>query len=172
MVDLTTTSANATTVQIALPTLSAKIISWRVYLWVALHLWVLVLGLLFTYVQSHCDHPWVDDPTMAVFWMDTRAALQRVSDPWQPETEIQEDGMLILELDEAGQRSVQVKRDCGLHQRRCSDSIPLQRRIPPSFTIPEEERGESVETLIGITVPTTLHASSSDSTRTPESSAE
>ena len=172
MVDLTTTSANPTTVQIALPTLSAKIIYWRVYLWIALHLWVLVLGLLFTYVQSHCDHPWVDDPTMAVFCLDTRAALQPVSDPWQPETEIQEDGMLILELDEAGQRSVQVKRDCGSHQRRCSGSIPLQRRIPLSSTIPEEENRESVETLIGISVPTTLHTSSSDSTKTPASSAE
>ena len=172
MADLTTTSANATTVQIALPTLSAKIIYWRVYLWVALHLWVLVLGLLFTYVQSHCDHPWVDDPTMAVFWLDTRAALQRVSDPWQPETEIQEDGMLIIELDEAGQRSVQVKRNCGLHQRRCSDSITLQRRIPLSSTIPEEENRESVETLIGISVPKTLHTSSSDTTRACENCAE
>ena len=35
------------TVEIALPTLRTKVIRWRLYLWVALHLWVLVLGLLF-----------------------------------------------------------------------------------------------------------------------------
>ncbi|KIJ97032.1 hypothetical protein K443DRAFT_10162 [Laccaria amethystina LaAM-08-1] len=68
---------DTTTVQIALPTLRAKVIHWRVYLWAALHFWVLALGLLFTYVQSHCDHPWVDDPTMAVFWLDTRAVLTK-----------------------------------------------------------------------------------------------
>ena len=162
MVDLTTTSANATTVQIALPTLSAKIIFWRVYLWVALHLWVLVLGLLFTYVQSHCDHPWVDDPAMAVFWLDTRAAPQPVSDPWQPETEIQEDGMLILELDEAGQRSVQVKRDSGSRQRRYS-ATPLRRRIHPSSSTILEESRETVENLIETPIPTSLHTSSLDS---------
>ena len=104
-----------TTVQIALPTLRAKIIHWRVYLWVALHLWVLALGLLFVHVQGKCDHPWVEDPTIAVFWLDTRAVLtdpegQRVSDPWQPGTNIREDGRLILEHSEAGQRSVKVKR--------------------------------------------------------------
>ena len=76
---------------------------------------MLALGLLFVYVQGKCDHPWVEDPTMAVFWLDTRAVLtdpegQRVSDPWQPGTEIREDGMLILEHSEAGQHSVKVKR--------------------------------------------------------------
>ena len=170
MVDLTTTSANATTMQIALPTLSAKIIFRRVYLWVALHLWVLVLGLLFTYVQSHCDHPWVDDPAMAVFWLDTRAAPQPVSDPWQPETEIQEDGMLILELDGTGQRSVQVKRDSGSCQRRYS-AKPLRRRIPLSSTIPEEESRETIETLMGNSIPTTLHTNPSDTTRACENCA-
>ena len=129
---------------------------------------MLVLGLLFTYVQGHCDHPWVDDLTMAVFWLDMRAALQRVSDPLWPEMEIQEGGMLIFKLEKAGQRSVQVKRDCGLHQHRCSDSIPFQHRIPPSSTIQGEESRESVETLIKISVPTTLHTSSSDSTRACE----
>ena len=157
------TSANATTVEIALPTLRAKVIHWRVYLWVALHLWVLALGLLFIYVQSHCDHPWVEDPTMAVFWLDTRAVLtksdgQLVWDPWQPGTVTREDGVLILEQTEAGQRSVQVKRDSGSRQRRYLDSIPLRRRMPPlSSTILEEESRESVETLIqGTSVPTSL----------------
>ena len=151
-----------TTVEIALPTLRAKIIHRRVYLWVALHLWVLALGLLFIYVQSHCDHPWVEDPTMAVFWLDTRVVLtksdgQLVWDPWQPGTVIREDGVLILEQNEAGQRSVQVRRSSGSRQRRYSDSIPLRRRRPPSSsTVLEEEGRESVETLIGTSVPTSL----------------
>ena len=127
LVELDTIGTSATTVQIALPTLRAKVIHWRVYLWVALHLWVLALGLLFIYVQSHCNHPWVEDPTMAIFWLDTRAVLtdsegRHVSDPWQPGTEVREDGMLTLEHNfEAGQRSVQVKRSSGSRQRRYSN---------------------------------------------------
>ena len=123
-----------TTVKIALPTLRAKIIRWRVDLWVFLHLWVLALGILFIYFQSRCDHPWVDDTTMAIFWLDTRAVFTKsdgrlVSDPWQPGTEIRDDGMLILELDEAGQRSVHVKRESGLFRHKF-DSLPVQHRTP------------------------------------------
>jgi hypothetical protein len=175
--DLAPMAVDTTAVQIALPTLRAKVIRWRVYLWVALHLWVLALGLLFVYVQSHCDHPWVEDPTMAVFWLDTRAVLsdpegQRASDPWQPGTKIREDGMLMLEQNKAGQRSVQVRRDSGSRQRRYSDSIPLRRRMPSSsFTTQREEGRESVETLIGTSVLKSLQTSSLDSTRTPENSA-
>ena len=55
--DLFSLHLDNTTVQIALPILRAKVIHWRVYLWVVLHVWVLALGLLFTYVQSYCDHP-------------------------------------------------------------------------------------------------------------------
>jgi len=43
-------------------------------------------GLLFVYAQSHCEHWWVEDPTLAVFWLDTRAVL--TTDPWQPGTEL------------------------------------------------------------------------------------
>ncbi|KIJ92555.1 hypothetical protein K443DRAFT_13523 [Laccaria amethystina LaAM-08-1] len=179
--DFTRASINLdnTTVQIALPTLRAKVIHWRVYLWVALHLWVLALGLLFVYVQSHCDHLWVKDPTMAVFWLDTRAVLTKSDsgqldwDPWQPGTEISEDGVLILEQNEAGQRSVQVKRSSGSRQRRYSDSIRLRRRMPPSsFTTLREEGRGSVETLMETSVPTSLQTISLDPTRTPENSAE
>ncbi|EDR03766.1 uncharacterized protein LACBIDRAFT_331186 [Laccaria bicolor S238N-H82] len=173
LADYYTASANATTVQIALPTLRAEITHWRVYLWVALHLWVLALGLLFAYIQSRCDHPWVEDPTMAVFWLDTTAALQRVSDPWQPGRELREGGMLILEYNEAGQWSVQDKRSTTSSppERRYSHSIPLQPRMPPSSsTITEEENGElGVEMFARTSAPTTLHhTSSSDTTRTPE----
>ena len=106
------------TVEIALPTLRTKVIRWRIYLWIALHLSVLVLGLLFIYVQSHCNHPWVQDVTMAIFWLDTRAGLANLpdgqgrgaSDPWQPGMEIGSERVLILQLDGASQRSVQVQR--------------------------------------------------------------
>ena len=178
MSDYAPMAVDTTTVQIALPTLRAKVVHWRVYLWVALHLWMLALGLLFIYVQSHCGHPWVEDPTIAVFWLDTRAVLsdpegQRVSDPWQPGTEICEDGMLILEHNEAGQSSVQLRRDSGTRQRRYADSIPLRRRAPASsFTTLREEGRESVETLIGTSVPTSLQTSSLNSTKTPENSVE
>ena len=177
-VDYYTISTNVKAVQIALPTLRAKIIHSRVYLWAALHLWVLVLGLVFTYIQSHCDHPWVEDPNMAVFWLDTRALLTKsdgrlVLDPWQPGTEIREDGMLIIEHNESAQCSVQVKRDSGSRQRRYSDSTLLRRWIPPSSsTILREEGRASVETLVGTSIPTSLQPSSLDSTRSPENSAE
>ena len=134
------------TVQIALPTLRAKIIRWRLYLWAGLHFCVLALGLLFAYIQSHCDHPWVKDTTMAIFWLDTRAVLtnkdgQLVWDPWQPGTEIREDGMLVLEQNEAGRRSVQVKTSSGSRQRRYSDSTPLRRRMSPSNFMILREKG-------------------------------
>ena len=108
---------------------------------------------------------------MAVFWLDTRAALtksdgQLVWDTWQPETDFCEDGVLILEQNESGRRSVQIKRSGGSRQHRYSDSIPLQRRVPPSsFTILREEGRESVETLIGTSVPTSLQTRSLDSTQ-------
>ena len=127
---------------------------------------MLALGLLFIYVQSHCDHLWVEDPTMAVFWLDTKAVLTKSDvqlfwDPWQPRTVIRKDGVLILEQNEASQRSVQVKRDSGSHQRIYSDSIPLRRRMPLSNSmILEEESRESVETLIGTSVPTSLQTDS------------
>ena len=169
---------NSTTVQIAVPTLCAKVIHWGVYLWVALHLWVLALGLPFTYVQSHCDHPWVKDPTMAVFWLDTRAVFTKSDgqfawDSWQFGTVIHEDPVLILDQNEAGQRSMQVKRSSGSHQRRYSDSIPLRHRMPSSSsTIPEEESRESVEMLIRTFVLTGLHSLLLDSTRSLEVSVE
>jgi hypothetical protein len=62
-----------TAVQIAVPTLCAKVISWRVSLWMGLHFSMISLGLLFVYIQSRCNHPWVEDPTLAVFWLDTSA---------------------------------------------------------------------------------------------------
>lgn len=99
---------DSTEVEIALPTLRAKVIAWRVYLWMALHLAVWVLGLLFIYFQSYCDHPWVEGPAMAVFWLDTSAVPAGADvDPWQPGMEIPNDGMLILV--NAGQRSRSVK---------------------------------------------------------------
>ena len=103
---------------------------------------------------------------MAVFWLDTRAVLtksdgQLVWDPWQPGTVIREDGVLILKQNKASQRSVQVKRDSGSRQHRYSDSIPLRHRMPPSTSMtPEEERRESVETLIQTSVLTSLQTDS------------
>lgn len=55
---------------------------------------------------------------MAIFWLDTRAGLANLSDgqcrvvldPWQPGMEIRSEGVFILQLDEVGQRSVQVNR--------------------------------------------------------------
>ena len=82
---------------------------------------------------------------------------------------IREGGLLILEQNEAGQRSVQVRRTSGSRQRRYSDSIPFRRRMPPSSsTIPEVESRESVETLIGTSVLTVLQSLSLDSTRNLE----
>ena len=55
---------------------------------------------------------------MAIFWLDTRAGLANLSDgqgrvasdPWQPGMEIRSERVPILQLDGAGQRSVQVIR--------------------------------------------------------------
>ena len=90
-----------TAVQIAVPTLRAKVIPWRVYLWLGLHFSVIGLGLLFVYIQSRCDHPWVDDPTLAVFWLDTCAVSHgsdiHSTDSEKSEVGIPRDEMLILE---------------------------------------------------------------------------
>ena len=90
-----------TAVQIAVPTLRAKVIPWRVFLWVGLHFSIIALGLLFVYIQSRCDHPWVEDPTLAVFWLDT-SAVSHGSDIHSTDTEkseagLRRDEMLVLE---------------------------------------------------------------------------
>ncbi|KDR84141.1 hypothetical protein GALMADRAFT_133500 [Galerina marginata CBS 339.88] len=103
------------TVQIALPTLRAKVIPWRVYLWVWLHLLYLALGLLFLYVQSYCKHPWVENTTMAVFWLNTSAVSLAPDshgvDPWQPGTELPKDRMLVLKNAGEPTRSVKIGAD-------------------------------------------------------------
>jgi hypothetical protein len=100
-----------TDVQIALPTLRANVNPWRVSLWVGLHLSMLTLGFLFICIQSCCSHPWVEDTTMAIFWLNTSAvSLQpdgQRTDPWRPGAEFPKDRMLILE--DAGKRSRSVK---------------------------------------------------------------
>jgi len=112
-------------------------------------------------------------PLQSSLKVNTLPEGQCVSDPWQPGTEIQEGGMLILEHNEAGQRLVQVKRDSNSHKHRYSDSILLRHRIPPSSSmITEEESRESVEMLLRTSIPTSLQTITLDSTRTPESSAE
>ena len=83
-------------VEIALPTLRAKVTYWRVCLWAVLHATVLVCGLLFINVQSHCVQV---DGIMAIFWLDTtavRAYCQRVV--WDQKRE-------KLIIDKAGQSS-------------------------------------------------------------------
>jgi hypothetical protein len=100
-----------TAVEIPLPTLRANVVPWRVYLWVGLHLLYLTLGLLFVYIQSRCDHPWVENTPMAVFWLNTSAlSLEpdgQVIDPWKPGAELPRDRMLILE--DAGEHERSVK---------------------------------------------------------------
>ena len=91
---------DTTTVEIPLPTLRANVVPWRLYLWVGLHLLYLTLGLLFVYIQSRCDHPWVENTTMAVFWLNTSALSlepdSQAIDPWKPGAVLPEDRMLIL----------------------------------------------------------------------------
>lgn len=97
---------DTTAVKIALPTLRAKVLRWKVFVWVALHLGVLLLGLVFIYLQSHCDHPWTENPTMALFWLDVTAvsgmpqgtdSYSMELDPWRPGITFGRDGMLTLE---------------------------------------------------------------------------
>jgi hypothetical protein len=100
-------------VQIALPTLRAKVNPWRVYLWVGLHLSLLTLGLLFIYIQSGCRHPWVEDTTMAAFWLNTSAVSLETdgqgTDPWRPGADLCKDRMLMLEDADERLRSVKIK---------------------------------------------------------------
>jgi hypothetical protein len=93
-----------TAVEIPLPALRANVVPWRVYLWVALHLLYLTLGLLFVYIQRRCDHPWVENTTMAIFWLNTSALsldpngqVTQVIDPWKSGAKLPRDRMLILE---------------------------------------------------------------------------
>jgi len=103
--------AEETDVQIAIPTSRVEVIPWRVFLWVLLHLLFLVLGLLFAHIQSYCGHPWVEDPTMAIFWLDTSAIASSSDgqniDLWKPGAKPPGDGMLVLENPSDGSRSVQ-----------------------------------------------------------------
>ena len=98
-------------VHVSLPALHANVILWRVYLWAGLHLLYLILGLLFVYIQSCCNHPWVENTTMAIFWLNMSTlslkSNSQVIDPWKPREELPGDMMLFLR--DAGESEHLVK---------------------------------------------------------------
>lgn len=106
--DVLISESDDTAVEIALPTLRAKVIYRGVCLWAVLHVTVLACGFSFISVQSHCVHPWVEDVAMTIFWLDTKAVRtyfsggQRVVSDLERQpimeihvdgTEIRDDGM-------------------------------------------------------------------------------
>ncbi len=60
-----------TNVQIAVSTSQAKVLWWRVNLWLALNLSLTVAGLLFLYIQYLCDERLIENPFMAALLLDT-----------------------------------------------------------------------------------------------------
>ena len=60
-----------TNVQVAVSTSQAKVLWWRVYLWLALNLCLTVSGLLFFYIQSLCAERLIESPFMAALLLDT-----------------------------------------------------------------------------------------------------
>ena len=80
---------NQTNVVLAIPALHPTVLRWRVYIWAGLHLGFLLCGITFAYWQSHYRHPWVSNPTMIAFQLDTAGIFKegRVAnskDPWDP----------------------------------------------------------------------------------------
>jgi len=60
-----------TNVQIAVSTSQAKVLWWRVYLWLVLNLCLTGSGLLFLYIQSLCVERLIGNPFMAALLLDT-----------------------------------------------------------------------------------------------------
>ena len=80
---------NQTSVAFAIPALHPTVLRWRVYTWAGLHLGFLLCGITFAYWHSHYRHPWVSNPTMIAFQLDTAGIFKegRVAnskDPWDP----------------------------------------------------------------------------------------
>lgn len=79
-------------VWIAVPTTQAYITKWRVLLWVALHLIVMLSSVFFFVLNRHTNYPWLEDPDFAVLFLDTEALRRREvwedTDPWKPNAHV------------------------------------------------------------------------------------
>src|SRR5258707_7952322 len=76
-------------VQIAVPTTQAHIKKWRVLLWVALHLIVMLSALFSLASHQSTSYPWLRNPALAVLYLDTEELRRRdvwgENDPWGPD---------------------------------------------------------------------------------------
>lgn len=76
-------------VQYAVPTTQAKVTTWRVLFWVALHL-IVMLAALFSFASHQStSYPWLRNPALAVLFLDTEELRRREvwgeNDPWEPD---------------------------------------------------------------------------------------
>ena len=81
-----------TNVVFAVPASHPTILYWRVYFWAGLHLGVLLCGVTFAYWHSHYRHPWLSNPIMRAFQVDTTGIFKEgrmadPKDPWDPTAE-------------------------------------------------------------------------------------
>lgn len=101
LTDLYGDQTGQTEVLVSVLVSKAVIDQWRVYLWVILHILVLLVGMLLVFVQSRCAHPWVDDPTLAAFLLDKGEVVGQEGwegiDPWHPGQDKLPERLVILE---------------------------------------------------------------------------
>jgi hypothetical protein len=81
-----------TPVQIAVPTTQADVTKWRVLLWVALHLIVMLASLFSFALHQRTSYPWLEDPDFAALFLNTEELRRREvweeTDPWKPNAHI------------------------------------------------------------------------------------
>jgi len=101
-----------TKVTVALDTSQAYVTKWRVYAWAALHLLLLLLGVLFLLLESGCHYPWLQCPPFAALALDTQRLTNQLSadhDPWAGGT--LPEGVLTLVDGENTARCLDFRRD-------------------------------------------------------------
>jgi hypothetical protein len=74
---LSTAATLTTNVTIPVSVSIARVVHWRVYLWVVLNIMLTFSGLLLLFIQYHCKNTLVVDVGMAVFLLDTQRVLEQ-----------------------------------------------------------------------------------------------
>ena len=84
-------------VSIALDASTASVLMWRVALWGGLHTIIVGFGVLFRYIHTRGNYPWIEDPVTAALLVDPTTVL---NDSRQWAGEITPHGACVLKLEQ------------------------------------------------------------------------
>ncbi|KAG8848708.1 hypothetical protein FRB91_010551 [Serendipita sp. 411] len=102
---------------VAITSSKAVVTLWRLYAWLALHCCVLLFGLFFAYLQSKCQHPWVDNPAFSTLLLNNghifTPDIWMTSDPWDRDVTLPKG---LIRLEDAGSSARRMEMDDSAHE--------------------------------------------------------